>query len=126
MGVKSFIKKSVAFVSALAMACSMVVMPAGASYAAEADSGLNLNKSVELQSDGTYKITLSSYATGEYTTVTEKSGVPLDIVLVLDQSGSMEQALGDVTRVYSSDLDTTKTYLRMTANNSSSDIRYEP
>lgn len=99
MGVKSFIKKSVAFVSALAMACSMVVMPAGASYAAEADSGLNLNKSVELQSDGTYKITLSSYATGEYTTVTEKSGVPLDIVLVLDQSGSMDDKVNGVKKI---------------------------
>lgn len=99
MGVKSFIKKSVAFVSALAMACSMVVMPAGASYAAEADSGLNLNKSVELQNDGTYKITLSSYATGEYTTVTEKSGVPLDIVLVLDQSGSMDEKVNRVKKI---------------------------
>ena len=96
MGVKKFIKKSVAFVAAAAMALTMVVAPVGAgaatSYAEEtgSDSGLNLNKSVELQNDGTYKITLNAYATGEYTTVTEKSGVPLDIVLVLDQSGSMK------------------------------------
>lgn len=96
MGVKKFIKKSVAFVAAAAMALTMVVAPVGAgastSYAegTTSDSGLNLNKSVELQNDGTYKITLNAYATGEYTTVTEKSGVPLDIVLVLDQSGSMK------------------------------------
>lgn len=74
--------------------------------------------------DNGNKITLEAYATGKVKKV--DTYTPTDIVLVLDQSGSMEQALGDVTRVYSSDLDTTKTYLRMTANNSSSDIRYEP
>lgn len=89
MGVKSFIKKSVAFVSVLAMACSMVVMPAGASYAAEANDNVKVNKTAELQNDGTYKITLESWAEGTASTTTNKSGVPLDIVLVLDQSGSM-------------------------------------
>lgn len=94
MGVKSFIKKSVAFVSALAMACSMVVMPAGASYAATdstttSTSGLELSKKIELQEDGNYKITLEAYSTGEDTEVTTTEPAPLDIVLVLDQSGSM-------------------------------------
>lgn len=51
--------------------------------------GIVVNKTAELVSDGTYTITLEAYATGTTTTVTETKAVPLDIVLVLDQSGSM-------------------------------------
>lgn len=54
-----------------------------------ATDGLNMSKQLELMSDGTYTITLEAYATGQSQTVTQKSGVPLDIVLVIDQSGSM-------------------------------------
>lgn len=53
-------------------------------------NGLVLDKNLYLQSDGTYTLKLEAYATGTTTTVTEKSGTPLDIVLVLDQSGSMK------------------------------------
>jgi len=97
MGVKSFIKKSVAFVSALAMACSMVVMPAGVSHAVETDRGLSLNKNIELQSDGTYKIRLEAYAKGTVTKLPDKIN-PCDIVLVLDQSGSMAYGLGNAIK----------------------------
>lgn len=55
----------------------------------KATEGLNMSKQLRLTSDGTYTITLEAYATGESQTVTKKSGVPLDIVLVIDQSGSM-------------------------------------
>ena len=51
--------------------------------------GIKVSKTAELVSDGTYTITLEAYATGTTTTVTETKAVPLDIVLVLDQSGSM-------------------------------------
>ncbi|MEE0617269.1 vWA domain-containing protein [Intestinibacter bartlettii] len=92
MGVKKFIKKSVAFVAAAAMALSMVVMPGGTVSAAEEtqSDNLQLSKKIELQEDGNYKITLDAYATGKDTTTTTDKAVPLDIVLVLDQSGSME------------------------------------
>lgn len=93
MGVKKFIKKSVAFVAAAAMALTMVVVPVGAgeAYAAEgAEDNLHLSKGIELQSDGNYKITLEAYSTGKDTTTTTEKAVPLDIVLVLDQSGSMK------------------------------------
>ena len=99
MGVKSFIKQSVSFVSAMAMACSMVVMPAGASYAAGTNDNLHLSKGIKLQSDGNYKITLEAYATGQDTTTITKEPVPLDIVLVLDQSGSMTKSFGSTTRL---------------------------
>lgn len=96
MGVKKFIKKSVAFVAAAAMALTMVVAPVGAGEAYAEGTGstptdpVHVNKTAELQSDGTYKLTLESWAEGSATTTTTKSGTPLDIVLVLDQSGSMK------------------------------------
>ncbi|KMW25672.1 hypothetical protein HMPREF0977_01535 [Clostridium sp. 1_1_41A1FAA] len=104
MGVKKFIKKSVAFVAAAAMALTMVVAPvgaeAGASYAAEGtEDNLHLNKGIELQSNGNYKITLEAYSTGQDTITTTEEAVPLDIVLVLDQSGSMSKRFGNTTRL---------------------------
>lgn len=61
-------------------------------------SGVVTNKTATLTDDGTYTINLEAYATGSTTTVTTpvKSGVPLDIVLVLDQSGSMSGDLGNL------------------------------
>ncbi len=52
-------------------------------------SGLSTDLTAELQSDGTYTITLESYSTGQ--TITKKStdGKPIDFVFVLDTSGSM-------------------------------------
>lgn len=52
----------------------------------EPDNGLILNKTAEQDGDR-YKITLEAYTTG--TVVTTTTMVPVDIVLVLDQSGSM-------------------------------------
>ena len=102
MGIKNFIKKSISFVSAAAMALTMVAMPVGSSssYAAEGtDDNLHLSKGIELQSDGNYKITLEAYSTGQDTIVTTEEPVPLDIVLVLDQSGSMRNGFGNTTRL---------------------------
>jgi len=49
--------------------------------------GLELDKNVTDNGDGTYTITLESYTTGEV--VSHEVSTPVDIVLVLDQSGSM-------------------------------------
>ena len=49
--------------------------------------GLYLSKTATAESDGTYKIRLEAYTTGKVTTTI--TTVPVDIVLVLDQSGSM-------------------------------------
>ena len=52
------------------------------------DSGnLNLTKELSPGPDGTYDITMKSWATGEVKAVTEK--IPTDFVIVVDQSGSM-------------------------------------
>ena len=52
-----------------------------------ADNGLALSKTATTNADGTYTITMEAYTTGEVITSTKTT--PVDIVLVLDQSGSM-------------------------------------
>lgn len=58
--------------------------------------GIKVSKTAELADDGTYTINLEAYATGTTTTVTEKSNVPLDVVMIIDQSGSMKNYLTDL------------------------------
>lgn len=53
------------------------------------DEGLVYNKTASANGDGTYTITLEAYATGEKVISQISKDVPTDIVLVLDQSGSM-------------------------------------
>lgn len=60
----------------------------GSSAAVDTDGdGLYVGKTATKVGDNQYKITLEAYTTGEVKT--EVKDVPLDIVLVLDQSGSM-------------------------------------
>ena len=62
------------------------------------ENGVSTSKKVsEKQSDGTYIITLETFATGEQTLV--ESSTPVDVVLVLDISGSMVQPKGSTTNV---------------------------
>lgn len=65
-----------------------VAMEANAADGEEND-GLVVNKTATANSDGTYTITLEAYATGESTTISTSKDKPTDIILVLDQSGSM-------------------------------------
>lgn len=55
----------------------------------DALDNLVLRKWAQLEDDGTYTIQLEAYAKGEVKTTVKKETVPADIVLVLDQSGSM-------------------------------------
>ena len=100
-------KQALALVLALVMALSLVALP---SFAADEDAadetlpngvsvvnpggptegvtGMEMSKTLQLNADGkTGILTLEAYATGQ-SQVLQKE-VPLDIVLVLDQSGSM-------------------------------------
>ena len=73
------------------------------------NSGIVLNKTAAVNSDGSYTITLEAYATGETTTTVTQQ--PVDIVLVLDVSGSMDDPMSSpyqYQEVY--DLDTRNTY----------------
>ena len=60
------------------------------------DNGLVTSKKVTTNGDGTYTITMEAYTTGTVTS-TEKA-VPVDVVLVLDQSGSMNDGFGVTSR----------------------------
>lgn len=59
-----------------------------------ANDGLELSKSISLKDNGNYELTLEAYATGQRTTTTVTTKQPLDIILVLDQSGSMSESFG--------------------------------
>ncbi|MDO4268756.1 MAG: VWA domain-containing protein [Eubacteriales bacterium] len=84
------------YVGGRARALSRARMKALAEEADTDTSSLKLNKTAAANGDGSYTITLESYTTGKVTTVTETQ--PVDIVLVLDQSGSMGDNFGSGTR----------------------------
>ena len=52
-------------------------------------SGTETSKTVTLEDDGTYTINLEAYSTGSTTIEQTTTAQPLDIVLVMDQSGSL-------------------------------------
>lgn len=97
-------KRALALVLALVMALSLVALPSFAEgegdsagngsprveYAGESgknNGGLVMTKTVRQTSESEFLLTLEAYATGE--TRTETKDIPMDIVLVLDVSGSM-------------------------------------
>lgn len=108
-------KRALALVLALVMALSLVALPSFA--AGEGDSaglpngvsvvnpggptegvtGMEMSKTLQLNADGkTGTLTLEAYATGNSQVV--QKNVPLDIVLVLDQSGSMAYTFSGNTK----------------------------
>lgn len=64
-----------------------------------------MSKTLKDNGNGQFLLTLEAYVTGTVTTVTQDS--PMDIVLVLDVSGSMDDP---INKVYKDQLDTSKTY----------------
>lgn len=70
-----------------AVSVQPVLRAVRASGANELKDGLNLSKMATANADGSYKIRMEAFTTGKVTTTT--SIAPCDIVLVLDQSGSM-------------------------------------
>ena len=69
--------------------------------------GANLVKSATKNNDGTYTIKLESWVTGKVEQTT--GSVPLDIVLVLDQSGSMSDKLETLKGAVRNFVNTVKT-----------------
>ena len=59
------------------------------------NKGIAYAKRATINSDGTYTIDLESFVTGEVTQTFE--GVPCDVVLVLDVSGSMDEAISSIS-----------------------------
>ena len=58
-------------------------------YTEQVESNLGINKNAVLENNGTYTITLDTYTKDNPITTLIQQNTPLDIVLVLDQSGSM-------------------------------------
>ena len=82
------------------------LMTAAADTTAKTE-GLELNKDVTVNQDGTYTINLEAYTTG---TVTGGTAKPSDIVLVLDVSGSMKENFNNTTYTYRAVKGTSYTY----------------
>ena len=89
--------KFLALILCLSFLCTLL-LPATA-YADDppAGSGMKYSKTATDNSDGSYTITLEAFATGSQTTSTQTEDVPTDIILVLDQSGSMKDPMGGYT-----------------------------
>ena len=81
----------------LSLFCALIV-PGTRAYADnEPDSGMKISKTATANNDGSYTITLEAFATGSKVITEQKTDIPTDIVLVIDQSGSMNDPIGGYT-----------------------------
>ena len=81
----------------LSLFCALIV-PGTRAYADNApDSGMKISKTATANNDGSYTITLEAFATGSKVITEQKTDIPTDIVLVIDQSGSMNDPIGGYT-----------------------------
>lgn len=121
-------KRALALVLALVMALSLVALPSfaegeedsagndGMPYIEEnghggkvEKDGLVMSKTIKKTGDSQFLLTLEAFATGSTTTTT--STKPVDIVLVLDVSGSMDDSISDKYDYYETySIDTDGTY----------------
>ncbi len=112
-------KRLLTWVLVLVMALSLLPLNALATDGPETGGGSGMNFKKELVSttpdddDGTYTIRMTAQATGTTTTTTEVK--PMDIVLVLDQSGSMAD---DFNGNYTSNNEARRQYAMKDAVNS--------
>ena len=81
----------------LSLFCALIV-PGTRAYADNApDSGMKISKTATANNDGSYTITLEAFATGSKVITEQKTDIRTDIVLVIDQSGSMKDPIGGYT-----------------------------
>ena len=108
-------KRLLTWVLVLVMALSLLPLNALATDGPETGggSGMNFDKRADSNGDGTYTITMTAQATGTTTTTTKVE--PMDIVLVLDQSGSMAD---DFNGNYTSNNEARRQYAMKAAVNS--------
>lgn len=92
-----------------------LVLPAATAYADDNSSGkgMEISKTAAYNEDGSYTITLEAYATGAKVISDISKDIPTDIILVLDQSGSMKDDIGQVR------------YTAYTGNNTQNKSNYE-
>ena len=80
----------------LSIFCTLIVPGTRAYAESDPDNGMKISKTATANKDGSYTITLEAFATGSKTTSIQKKDVPTDIILVIDQSGSMAYDIGQV------------------------------
>lgn len=95
-------RKALSLLLSLAIVLSLV-LPVTTAFAADGEpndggdsngNGMHVSKTALYdENDGSYTIKLEAYATGNDSTTTSTEEVPTDIILVLDQSGSMKNCL---------------------------------
>lgn len=121
--------KKIQFISFLLCFClaAGLLIPGLPAYAAEAEqpnnSGMEINKTTKANDDGTYTITLEAYATGNTIISETTKDIPTDIILVLDQSGSMADPIGTVSfSAYGSNQSTNSQHYARRHNNGSANL----
>lgn len=72
------------------------VVPEGSSTVEWNDNGIYFKKEVTKEDDKHFRITMEAYTTGETVTTVVTEEIPTDIILVLDQSGSMDGYMNTV------------------------------
>lgn len=124
-------KRVLSLLLSLSLFCTLF-MPGTTSYAEEGGtgsgtgSGMVINKKADKIDDDTYKITLEAYATGSKVINQVKVDVPTDIVLVLDQSGSMDDDIGTVDyKDYTGNEKLNKKLYGLRHNGGSNDLWYK-
>lgn len=125
-------KRALALVLALVMALSLVALPSfaegeetgggndGMPYIEEnghggkvEKDGLVMSKTIKKTGDSQFLLTLEAFATGSTTTTSTK---PMDIVLVLDVSGSMDESIVSYTYTPVYEINSNGTYYYQDAN----------
>ena len=89
-------KKILSMTLILCMLMGLFPMSVQAADSTAATGDLFLNKTAILENDGTYTIQLEAYATGTPVRTQVKTGKALQIVIAVDQSGSMVKNLESV------------------------------
>lgn len=93
---------------------------------ANKDDGISLSKTATANKDGSYTITLESYATGSSTTTTVKEDIPTDIILLLDTSGSMSKKMTTVSyQAYTNTQNSNLYYYRHNENGNNGNLWYK-
>lgn len=81
----------------LSIFCTLIVPGTRAHAESDPDNGMKISKTATANGDGSYTITLEAFAIGSKVITEQKTDIPTDIVLVIDQSGSMEDPIGGYT-----------------------------
>ena len=88
------------------------------------DNGMVITKNAVANGNGTYTITLEAYATGSQIITEVTEDIPTDIVLVLDQSGSMAELFPITVSAADPTLGTEQGYYKYIEGRGTYDVQY--